>query len=533
MGVPLLFSPLEKDGMLLVDGGLVDNLPTDIARDLGADIIIAVDTTSPLQTKDMIRNFVNVADQAISLPMVKGVKENRGLATIVLQPKLDDYSNMDYDKIPEITLRGEEEANTFLAQIKHHVEGVAPSPPLPRPPNSISAIESVSFHGLKRIKATQLLNNVHVHRGDRVDPAAIGADVGRLYATRLFETVAYRLEPIGAERFDLVYVVNESPVRELGAGLRYDNDFKFVALAEFTSRQLFRTPSSLTISSQFGGLEDHVASLHLVPSRAPFFFFETRGEVLRLERLDIRDKKTVDHFTDKREVARLMIGGSFSKQQEVVGGFRIGRVRIGEGMEPNLLTGSLRLAGLTFRLNRDSLDTRMFPSSGMSLRAQVDQSSKSLGGDLNYSRWEAEFQRYFSRGKSTFQLNGSIGHSRGSVPFFDQFFIGGYSFSQIASRQFLGLERDELAVPQIAIVGGSYRRLLFSRPLSVIKRGFVTGTYNGVFYSKRTSLPYNFEFMNGAGLALGLDTMLGPVRIAGGWAEGKRANFYITLGPSF
>jgi NTE family protein len=533
MGIPLLFSPLEKDGILLVDGGLVDNLPTDIARRLGADIVIAVDATSPLQTKDMIRNFVNVADQAISLPMVKDVMENRKLATVVLQPQLDDYSNMDYDKIHKIVSRGEEEANRLLGQIEFLVRDVAPPRPLPQPPSTISTIESVSFRGLKRIKAEQLLANVHFHHGERVDPSAIGADVGRLYATRLFDSVSYALEPLGANRYDLVFTVNESPVNALGAGLRYDNDFKFVALAEFTARQLFNTPSNLTISSQFGGLEDHVASLHLVPPHVPVLFFETRGEAVRLERLDIRDKEIVDRFTDKREIATLMIGGSFSKQQEIAVGFRIGRVRIDQGMDPNRLAGSLRLAGLTFRLNRDSLDTRLFPSSGMALRAQVEQSSKSLGGDLNYSRWEAELQNYFSRGKSTLKITGLIGHSRGSVPFFDQFFVGGYSFSQIASKQFLGLERDELAVHQVAVVSGSYRRLLFSRPLSVIKRGFVTATYNGVFYSDRTSLPYNFDFMNGAGLGLGLDTMLGPVRIAGGWAEGKRVNFYITFGPSF
>jgi NTE family protein len=534
MGIPLLFSPLEKDGMLLVDGGLVDNLPTDIARNsLGADIVIAVDTTSPLRTKDAIRNLVDVADQAISLPMVKDVKGNRDLATVVLQPKLDDFSNMDYDKIPAIASRGEDEANRLLDQIKSLVANIAPRPPLPPPSSSIASIEAVSFRGLKRIKAAQLFPSVHVHRGDTVDPSAIGADVGRLYATRLFDSVAYTLEPRGEDHYDLVYLLNESPANSLGAGLRYDNDYEFVALAEFTARQLFHTPSTVTIASQFGGLEDHVATLHFVPSHTPFLFLEMRGEVLRLERLDIRDRKTVDRFTDKREVASLLIGGSFWSQLELAAGFRSSRVRIEEGMEPNRLTDSLRLAGFTFRLNRDSLDARVFPHTGMALQAQVSQNSRSLGADLNYSKWEIDLQHYFSSGKSTFQLNGSIHHSHGFVPFFDQIFVGGYSFSRIGSKQFLGLERDELTAQQAAIVGASYRRQLFLRPLSFIKAGFVSAIYNGVFYSNRPSLPYNFDYMNGAGLGLDLDTMVGPVHIAGGWAEGKRANFYITFGPSF
>jgi NTE family protein len=534
MSVPLLLTPLEKDGMLLADGGLVNNLPTDIARDLGADIIIAVDTTSPLQTKDMIRNFLDVVDQSISLQMERNVRENRDRACIVLQPRLDAYTYSDYNKIPEIVARGEEEATRLLAQVRALIGLTTPHSTPSQAPGFVSIIESISFRGLKQVKAPQLLTNVHVHRGDPADPSAIGSDVGRLYATRLFDSVAYALEPLGRDRYHLEYIVKESPANALGAGLRYDNDYNFVALAEFTARQLFNTPSSVTISSQFGGLEDHVAALRLVSFHTPFLFLEPRGEVLRLERHDIRGKEIVDRFTDKREAARLMIGGSFFKQLEIAGGYRIERVRIEEGLEPNRLAGSLRLAGLTFRLNRDSLDTRDFPRSGMALRIQVDQRSRSLGGDLDYSKWEADYQHYFSiSGKSAFQFNGSVGLSRGPVPFFDLFFIGGHSFSQLASRPFLGLGRDELAVRQMAVLGASYQRLLFSRSLSFIRSGYITGIYNGAFHTDRASSPYDFDFLNGAGLGLALDTMLGPIHISGGWAEGHRGNFYISFGPSF
>ena len=85
----------------------------------------------------------------------------------------------------------------------------------------------------------------------------------------------------------------------------------------------------------------------------------------------------------------------------------------------------------------------------------------------------------------------------------------------------------------MAVLGSSYRRLLFSRPLNFVRAGYITGIYNGAFHTNRTSSPYNFDFLNGAGLCLALDTMLGQVRISGGWAKGRRANFYISFGPSF
>ena len=102
MAIPLLFTPLEKDGALLVDGGLVDNLPTDVARDLGATVVIAVDATSPLLRKDEINSFIEVVDQSISLQMERNEQESRKLASIVLQPRLEEFSNTDYDRFAEI-----------------------------------------------------------------------------------------------------------------------------------------------------------------------------------------------------------------------------------------------------------------------------------------------------------------------------------------------------------------------------------------------------------------------------------------------
>ena len=536
MAIPLLFTPLEKDGALLVDGGLADNLPTDVARDLGATVVIAVDATSPLLRKDEINSFIEVVDQSISLQMERNEQESRKLASIVLQPRLEEFSNTDYDRFAEISKRGEEEAYRRLDEIKALVVGVPPRPSAerPLPSSAIPRIESISFRGLKKVQPEQLYSNIQVHLGEVVDASAIAEDINRLYATRLFESVGYTLEPLPDHRYHLVYIVTESALNSLGAGVRFDNDFKFVVLAEFTARQLFKSPSTAIVSAQFGGIDYDFAALRYVPSSAPFFFIEPRGEIMRLERLDIRDEEFVDRYTDKREGGRLLFGGTLFNQLEIAAGYRSERVRIDEGSEPNRLNGSQVLAGLTFRLNRDTLDFRDFPRSGMALRIQIDKRSRSLGGDLDFSKWEADYRQYFKLSRrSTVQIQAGAGYSRGSVPFYELFYIGGYSFSQLASRQFVGLERDELTARQMGIVGASYHRLLFSRSLSFIRQGYLTGIYNGVFSSIQESSPYNFDLLHGGGIGLHLDTVIGAVRATGGWAEGGRLNFYFSFGPSF
>jgi hypothetical protein len=85
----------------------------------------------------------------------------------------------------------------------------------------------------------------------------------------------------------------------------------------------------------------------------------------------------------------------------------------------------------------------------------------------------------------------------------------------------------------MVIVGASFRHQLFSSPLGLIRRGYLTGGYNGGYFSSRQTRPYDFNYINGAGIGLALDTLLGPIRIAGGWAESSRFNVYFSLGPSF
>jgi len=533
MAVPMLFTPLEKGDMLLADGGLVDNLPTGIARAMGADIIIAVDATSPLLSKDDIRTFVDVIDQSISLQMDRNVRESLKLATIILTPDLEEFINTEYEKMEQIIQRGEEEAQNHLEELKALLTSVPKRPQRQKAEDILPIIDSISFQGLQKIKSSHLTGNLRVRAGKPTDIQAIGADVSRLYATRLFDSVTFSLEPLGGNHYRLVYSVKEAPFRSLGASLRYDNDYNFVALAEYTARQLFNTSSKAMISAQFGGLENYSADLRFMPFSVNFFL-EPKANVFRLERLDIRNQDLVDKYTDKREGGRMMIGGAILNHLEIRGGYRYERVRISGGSEPNRLAGSTVLAGLTVQLSRDSLDDPEFPRSGMTYAFRMDKNSKSLGSDLDYSKWQADYQHYFGVSKkSTFRINAGAGYSRGPVPFYDLFFIGGYSFSESGPRQFLGLERDELPVRQAAVVGASYRRRIFYQPLSFIKRGYLVGTYNGLFFSNRAKSPYDIRYFNGAGFGLALDTMLGPVHATAGWGDGGRFNFHFTLGPSF
>ncbi|RMH23301.1 MAG: hypothetical protein D6701_00390, partial [Gemmatimonadetes bacterium] len=104
MSIPGAFAPVERDGRLLVDGGLVDNLPVDVARAMGADVVIAVDLTPPLYEADEITSALEVSAQTLrittlrnTLPSRRALVEGRDL---LLQPDVESIAITDFRQLP-------------------------------------------------------------------------------------------------------------------------------------------------------------------------------------------------------------------------------------------------------------------------------------------------------------------------------------------------------------------------------------------------------------------------------------------------
>ncbi|HSW38381.1 MAG TPA: BamA/TamA family outer membrane protein, partial [Acidobacteriota bacterium] len=469
-----------------------------------------------------------------SIQMAKNAREKLALADIVLKPDLTEFKYGDYDRIGEIIEAGKEETGRRLEELRQLTANASPRPLHEALPAEIHFIESISFLGLKQIPKSQMKNNLRVRPGDTVNTVAIAADVSRLYATRLFESVRYNLEPLDDNRYHLSFVMREATLNTLGGAIRYDNDYTFVVLAELTARQIFNTPSKATVSTQFGGWERHSAAVRFIPSSAPFLFLEPKFEASRLERLDMRDRRLFDRFIDKREGGGIKIGGVISRHLEIAGHYRYERASVSGGSEPNRMAGSTTIGGVGLEFRWDSLDDTGHPRSGSQIALRYDKKGRTFGGALDYSRYQADYRHYISvSGKSTFTLNAGAGYSNGSVPFYDLYFVGGYSSAEITSRQFVGLRRDELIMRHMAIVGAEYSRQLFSQPLRLIRGGYLTCIYNFGIFSNSARAPYEAMNLNGAGLGLTIDTILGPLRATVGWAEGGRFNFYFSFGPAF
>ena len=118
MTVPLLFTPVTKDSLELVDGGLIANIPVDVARQLGADIVIAVDVTSPLRPRGLLSQFWEVGDQIMGIMMQASNREQLAKADVVIRPSLEDHLSSDFSDLDSVISQGKAAGDSAVIRIE-------------------------------------------------------------------------------------------------------------------------------------------------------------------------------------------------------------------------------------------------------------------------------------------------------------------------------------------------------------------------------------------------------------------------------
>ena len=121
MSVPGVFSPVEVDGRLLVDGGLTRNLGVDVAREMGADILIAVNLGTGLMKRDQIRSLLSVGSQMVNILTEQNVHKSLDELTardILILPQLGDFSAGDFENSPKTIEIGERAARAVADRLR-------------------------------------------------------------------------------------------------------------------------------------------------------------------------------------------------------------------------------------------------------------------------------------------------------------------------------------------------------------------------------------------------------------------------------
>lgn len=115
---PGLFNPVHLDGRLLVDGGVVDNLPADVVREMGADYVIAVDLSTPVKLKERPTSAVEVLWAVSNLLQARASYPDSDTMQVRICPDVDEFSSWSFDNVEEIEARGRAAAEIVLPRLR-------------------------------------------------------------------------------------------------------------------------------------------------------------------------------------------------------------------------------------------------------------------------------------------------------------------------------------------------------------------------------------------------------------------------------
>ena len=201
MSIPGAFAPVLVGDQILTDGGLVRNIPIDIARNLCADVVIVVNLVEPAADPAKLQS----AAQLLSRTMDVMIVANEELQLATLRPgdvridvEMGSITTADFERVPETVPLGEAAARRMSSELTKYAisdakylawrAGVTQSQQIE------TRLSGVRFEGLKRVNPEYLATNHRVKAGDVVDTEAISQQAQRLSALQDFDSVGYRLD---------------------------------------------------------------------------------------------------------------------------------------------------------------------------------------------------------------------------------------------------------------------------------------------------------------------------------------------------
>lgn len=547
---PSLFSPVEINGKLLIDGGVVNNYPVELVRKMGADIVIGVDVQDDLKSRSEIGGAMGVLLQTTNFPMIEQMKQKRIYTDIYIKPDIKGFSVVSFDMGEDIIPRGEAAALEVLDKIKavtNHYEALPLRGEILTPSDSISLGNIIINEALlKNFNKDYILGKFNFKPFSKISFKKFDDGIASLNATQNFQTINYEFikNPYFPNLVDVEFTLTETPVnRYLKFGLHYDGIFKTSALINVTQKKLIFTNDVASIDIILGDNNrynfryywDNGASWSVgLNSKLINFDRKIPYQIQYLEDYSTIDPSKIDY--DYTELTNQLYIQSFFKS----------RYLIGLGVEHkylNLTTSSINNQDLkiensnylnafaTFKY--DTYDNKYFPKKGIMFNGEYKQyfyASSIIPNFQQFSLLKGELGvAQPLSDKFTLKIESELGLMFGPYtnPFFD-FILGGYGYMQSYSmRHFYGYDHTSLA-------GNNYIKALFTIDYEFLSKHHVNFSANYanigndiLEQGKLFSRP-NYD---GYGLGYGYQTILGPIEIKHSWSPNTKDHYtWVSVG---
>ena len=544
MSIPGVFTPVERDGRILVDGMVADNLPVDVARDMGADIIIAVTLSHNQATREELKGPSGVANQMLNIYIYDQVNAQLKDADIVIAPELLNYTSTSYFKMKEIVALGEEAARKAMPQIKEQVgpENISSIPKIGVMKKKPVIIDQIEVSNIDSYDRSMLIKKLEVFKGELADIDKINKVVEDFHASGQYESIRYYIDTVEDQnilsmrvepskkgphffRLGLFYEVNtnvhENYIFNLLLGLefndlllegdRLENEYEFFSGISATTRYFIP-----------------FLDYFFIRPEVKFNYYPDKDESL-----DLGIESTNANRTEMTVASSLSVGTFNRTFGEMSVGFMNEYLyydyKITDFYYEDDFKGFIN--SIFFKSRMDNINSVVLPEKGNFLELMLKYSDKHMGSEDTYFKAKASFWQYFQ-----FLERNSIGGKvfagmdfATDIPFYEMKW-----FTYV--NAFPGYTNDELLAPNIVGFVADYKFKVCdvgfgatkTRVLLTLRGGWATSyeDYN-LFQGKKTYDIYGF------GVGVGLSNAKIPIWMEAGWNDDKRFTFHISAGNKF
>lgn len=520
LSVPSILEPFELDGHLYIDGGVSQNLPATETKDMGADFVIGIKANSPLRPKEELKHFVTVFDQTLNISMINNLNRSLDSCDLLIEPALEGFSAMDYDRALEIIDAAEAHARAHLAEIMEFY--------------NLNGLELKRKHSPR--KATSLpLSSIVINGNQHLSNAKIreflGLEIGRQYTAsqlvnacykawnfQLFHTI-YPIIEATDDGYLLTVYVKEKERSQLSVLLSYTSEEGVQAGGVFKMQNILLKNSSLMAGLSLGGKNEY--NIDYVKN-----FGELWGAYFRIFQYLSSQKRYYynEDFSKAASIRAREIGitaglGIFASKYIVAETFLYSsRTRMLQDISTVADIDSLYLvSGAGLKLYHESLDDYYFPLSGLRSSLKLNLARSGSISDYIYSKVQGSAELYSPiSDRTSLKLRLDMGSWFDKKHFnIDPFYLGG-------SSGYKGYHKYQVSAPV-------YKMIDIGLTSRVWKNYFVFTGAQGLSIDDIDTWT-DSEIVWCGYLDAGINTIFGPLRASFGIREGGKSNFYLNFG---
>ena len=534
---PSLFTPVEIDGNLLVDGGVVNNYPIEEVRKLGADIIIGVDVQDDLMKRKNLKNATRILVQITNLQSIDKMKNKIKNTDVYIKPDIRDFGVISFDRGEEIIRKGEEAAFAVFEKIKALSDETTfyKKPKLKVATDTIQ-IQKINTDKLDNFTKEYIRGKLRFKPGSTITYDNLKTGINNLNATQNFSTISYCLQPDG-DKDDLDLVLKENPTQTfLKLGLHYDGLYKSAILLNLTHKKTFLKNDVTSLDIILGDNFRYDFNYYVENGFNISFGFRSRlnqfnrnvttslsnlvtqNPNVNLINVDFLDLSNQAYF-QTIFVQKFLMGGGLEYKYLKINSPTLSNVE-------NVIDKSNYFSAFAY-LKYDSFDDKYYPSSGLyfSTDLQTYLASSDYTNTFNpFSMAKAEVSFVNTLfPKATFKIDADAGFTFGnsSVPFFD-YILGGYGYSKINNfNYFYGYDF-------LSIAGNSYIKTGITLDYEIIRKNHINLSANFANLGKDIFTTVDWISMpkyTGYAVGYGLETIIGPIEIKQSWSPEMSKSF--------